>query len=128
MTADVDSFSAPVVSGFGCCDCLASDTRLDGGGTGFLAVTSLGTGTVFVSVTLLVEPELLRRAVGSCELDDSESELDELLSEPLELPLDDEESDVDPELDSVLVDYRKRKIVIINDDYGHLQAISTDYI
>lgn len=85
---------------------MASETRLDGGGAiGFFATTtSLATGAVFVSVTLLVEPELLRRVVGSCELDDSESELDELLSEPLELPLDDDESDVDPELDSVLVD------------------------
>lgn len=58
----------------------------------------------FASATIFAEPDELRVTVGSCELDDSESELDELLSEPLELPLDDEESDEEPELDSVLVD------------------------
>lgn len=54
------------------------------------------------ALVLLVEPELLRR-VASCELDDSESELDELLSDPLELPLDDDEPELEPELDSVVL-------------------------
>lgn len=52
--------------------------------------------------------------MGSCswELVDSESELDELLSEPLELSLDDDVPEVDPELDSVLVDYKKKNKLI----------------
>lgn len=60
------------------------------------------------SALVLFEPELLRRA-ASCELDDSESELDELLSDPLELPLDDDEPELEPELDSVvLVDWKTK--------------------
>lgn len=36
-------------------------------------------------------------------MDDSESELDELLSEPLDVPDDDDVPEVDPELDSVVL-------------------------
>lgn len=51
------------------------------------------------------DAELLRR-LGPCELDESESELDELESDSLELPLDDDVPDVEPELESeVLTDY-----------------------
>lgn len=47
---------------------------------------------------------LLRRDVDcSCDEDESESELDELLSELLELPLDDDEPELEPELESELV-------------------------
>lgn len=51
-------------------------------------------------------PELLFRrdeVFASCEEDDSESELDELLSDPLELPLDEDELELEPELESVEV-------------------------
>lgn len=43
--------------------------------------------------------------MGSCswELVDSESELDELLSDPLEVSLDEDEPEDDPELDSVVL-------------------------
>lgn len=52
------------------------------------------------------DAELLRR-FGPCELDESESELDEFESEPLELSLDDD----DPELEQLdsdeLTDYKR---------------------
>lgn len=48
-------------------------------------------------------PELLLRrddVLASCDEEDSESELDELLSDPLELPLDEDDPELEPELDS----------------------------
>lgn len=83
--------------------CLVSEALLGG----FFPVAAAGPvelAGVLVSCWLFVEPELLR-LVGSCscEVVDSESELDELLSEPLLLSLDDDVPDVDPELDSVVL-------------------------
>lgn len=84
----------PVVAVLWCA--FESDIRLVGAVGAFFVVVKLFLASV------LFEPELLR-LVGSCELDDSESELDELLSEPLELPLDDDDPELDPELDSVVL-------------------------
>lgn len=104
LDAEVDSFSTGSALFCG----LVSEARR--GGCFFDVAVELvaAVATVFASCRLF-EPELLR-LVGSCswELVDSESELDELLSEPLELSLDDDVPEVDPELDSVLVDYKKK--------------------
>lgn len=63
-------------------------------------------------------PELLFRrdeVLASCDEEDSESELDELLSEPLELPLVEDEPELEPELDSVdvvdCIKYKQFKII-----------------
>lgn len=69
--------------------------------TGFLTLLLL-----FVELLLSIGPvfeadaERLRRS-APCELDESESELDEFESVSLELPLDDDEPDVLPELESL---------------------------
>lgn len=103
LDAEVDSFSTWSALFCG----LVSDVRRGG----FFAV-AVELANVFASCWLF-EPELLRR-VGSCswELVDSESELDELLSEPLELSLDDDVPEVDPELDSVVLVDCKQKIFV----------------
>lgn len=99
LDADVDSFSFGSLLFCG----RVSEARLGG----FFPVAAAGPvelACVLASWWLFAEPELLR-LVGSCSCDvvDSESELDELLSEPLLLSLDDDVPDVDPELDSVVL-------------------------
>lgn len=95
--------------------CFVSDTRRDGTGAAAVATDGVVIGAflpgcavaVLASAVLaFVDPELLR-LVGSCEFDDSESELEEL-------PFDDEpelesvlEDDDEPELESVLVDCKR---------------------
>lgn len=118
LLAEVEgNFSGCVSAVLGLIGCFGSDTRRDGADAAvvvavvveFVCVAAIGAflaGGGFVvlasAVLAFVDPELLRLA-GSWELDESESELDELLSDPLELPLD-EEPELEPELDSVLVD------------------------
>lgn len=89
---------------------LASEIRRVGceaafAGATFLFAVATGPGLVSFEAAFGWPELLLRReeVFASCDEDDSESELDELLSDPLELPLDDDEPELDPELDSVEV-------------------------
>lgn len=127
LLAEVEgNFSGCVSAALCLLGCFVSDTRRDGTGAG--AVVALVfefegavVGGAFLAgcavdvlasaVLAFVDPELLR-LVGSCELDDSESELDELLSEPLELPLELPLDDDEPELESVLVDCKRYHSII----------------
>lgn len=115
LLAEVEgNLSGCTSAALGLLGCFVSDTRRDGtGAAAAFAIegvvvgaflTGCAVATLASAVLAFVDPELLR-LVGSCELDDSESELDELslpLELPLELPLDD-----DPELESVLVDCKR---------------------
>lgn len=82
------------------CDAAAGVTGANTAGVDFESVAAAAIGC-WDAVTVVV---LLRRDVDcSCDDDESESELDELLSDPLELPLVDEEPELEPELESELV-------------------------
>lgn len=61
-----------------------------------------GAATAFGSFGASLDTEELLRLLWSCELLESESELDELVSESLELPDDDEEPELE-QLESVEV-------------------------
>lgn len=105
-------FSVPSLAAF------ASEIRRCGAGTvllpdaeaaavGFLEPVCCET-TAALDAAADVVALLLRRDVFGCcgvswDTDESESELDELESEPLELPLDEDEPELEPELESELV-------------------------
>lgn len=81
------------------------DGGLFGGAFPLAKLPFLPFTTFLVSVFLLsgldAEAELLLR-FAPCDLDDSESELDEFESDPLELPLDDDDPELE-QLDSVVL-------------------------
>lgn len=90
---------------------------VDGGG--FLDAASCALVLVLASAVVEVPvfedawvALMLRRefCCGSCEEEESVSELEELVSDPLELPLEDDDPELEPELESELVDdFRGRR-------------------
>lgn len=84
---DADAAAGFFVPDCTCCDAVAEATAV----------------AVDDNVVLLLRREAFGCCCVSCDMDESESELDELLSDPLELPLDDDEPELEAELESVLL-------------------------